>query len=292
MAVVIELGLFTFPLALVFAVYLATHLLLYCFWLALAIKQRLDTAFVCLFRSLFQPHVVFLSFQERIQSVSELILNASKRPSTLQARAAKAVSTQTCGPLVHDASTQTMSFPPYFRGFTGLPLELRLEIYEKCTAFSLLQLAQTSPYLRNEILSRPSLYSFSNGYDRAKRPEAECVSKWVRCSYSNPPRFYGVYTAADGSAKAHVFTVREIHSIPDRADQMLAEDLLRREHIPGRITTCWFLCGAFGNEGCGRLLWKGRYMIHPGFPRDNCLDCEQPGSRMRPLLGNGRSDGR
>ncbi|RPA81393.1 hypothetical protein BJ508DRAFT_114326 [Ascobolus immersus RN42] len=45
-----------------------------------------------------------------------------------------------------------------------LPPELRLQIYDLCTAYTLLNLSQTSPLLRHEILNSPTIFLYSYGY--------------------------------------------------------------------------------------------------------------------------------
>ncbi|RPA82528.1 hypothetical protein BJ508DRAFT_325529 [Ascobolus immersus RN42] len=55
--------------------------------------------------------------------------------------------------------------PPIFR----IPLELRLDIYSFCTAFTLLNLTRTSRLFRTEIFQFPSIYRSSFGF--ATNPE-------------------------------------------------------------------------------------------------------------------------
>ncbi|RPA81395.1 hypothetical protein BJ508DRAFT_114347 [Ascobolus immersus RN42] len=45
-----------------------------------------------------------------------------------------------------------------------LPTELRLEIYECCSAYTLLNLSQSCTQLRNEIINTPSVFTESYGY--------------------------------------------------------------------------------------------------------------------------------
>ncbi|RPA78338.1 hypothetical protein BJ508DRAFT_156272 [Ascobolus immersus RN42] len=50
-------------------------------------------------------------------------------------------------------NTQAMPQPSLFHAILSLPLELRLDIYTQCTAFTLLQLPHTSHFFRTELNS-------------------------------------------------------------------------------------------------------------------------------------------
>ncbi|RPA79427.1 hypothetical protein BJ508DRAFT_415920 [Ascobolus immersus RN42] len=52
--------------------------------------------------------------------------------------------------------------------FPLLPIEIRLNIYQHCTCFILLQLASTSSQLHKEINSHPSIIRASRGFQAAK----------------------------------------------------------------------------------------------------------------------------
>ncbi|RPA78377.1 hypothetical protein BJ508DRAFT_329319 [Ascobolus immersus RN42] len=46
----------------------------------------------------------------------------------------------------------------------SLPLELRLEIYRQCTAFTLLNLSHANTRLRNEVNNEPAIFTSAYGY--------------------------------------------------------------------------------------------------------------------------------
>ncbi|RPA85974.1 hypothetical protein BJ508DRAFT_373167 [Ascobolus immersus RN42] len=59
---------------------------------------------------------------------------------------------------------QPLAEPPLPHTLFSLPIEIRLEIFQNCSAFTLLVLAATSRSLRAEILQYPAIYQKSAGF--------------------------------------------------------------------------------------------------------------------------------
>src|SRR5690606_7773483 len=90
------------------------------------------------------------------------------------------------------------SFPLY-----NLPVELRLEVYSHCTAFTLLQLTHTSSLLRSEIRAHPSIIKNSYGYlssrfvekglsrRRFRKEPLEFIWSWKFGEHPDPLRYDG-----------------------------------------------------------------------------------------------------
>ncbi|RPA82847.1 hypothetical protein BJ508DRAFT_325013 [Ascobolus immersus RN42] len=75
---------------------------------------------------------------------------------------------------------------PQFRKLLSLPVELRLEIYSQCTAFSLLQLSHTCSALHHEINKYPAIIKNTYGYWDPKAYESRSTDssyeRWRRAS--------------------------------------------------------------------------------------------------------------
>ncbi|RPA80961.1 hypothetical protein BJ508DRAFT_362192 [Ascobolus immersus RN42] len=171
--------------------------------------------------------------------------------------------------------------PPTPFRFTHLPLELRLDIYSRCTAFSLLQLSHANHSIRVEILRDPRVYNSSDGYrDPNGLPYQGKAYLWKRWRIGKRQLLPGL-------------TIHQIDRITNATERKLAERLLmRRSHralSPGPrfppVITCWFLCGTLGRSGCGRILWISGPEFSYDFPGIDC-DCGLRNALM-PIMEDG-----
>ncbi|RPA86292.1 hypothetical protein BJ508DRAFT_302193 [Ascobolus immersus RN42] len=58
--------------------------------------------------------------------------------------------------------------PSQKSAFCSLPVEIRLEVYGRCSALTLLQLAHTSSRLHNELIEYPTIFRSSFGYNKLR----------------------------------------------------------------------------------------------------------------------------
>ncbi|RPA80959.1 hypothetical protein BJ508DRAFT_362190 [Ascobolus immersus RN42] len=175
--------------------------------------------------------------------------------------------------------------PPALFHFTQLPLELQLNIYDHCSAFTLLQLSRTTRSLRAEILRNPSVYTSSDGYSASPcHSHPEDVYPLLRCPSDCPSR-------------QSPLTLSQINRIPTQPERALLGRLLTRQvepENPGKLKVdwvggryspglrYWFVCGMSGGWGCGRLRWIAKERV--GFyNRLNC-ECGRRGG-LEPILG-------
>ncbi|RPA78371.1 hypothetical protein BJ508DRAFT_329313 [Ascobolus immersus RN42] len=129
--------------------------------------------------------------------------------------------------------------------FFRLPLELRLDIYECCSAFTLLQLSHTHPYLRTEINNHPSIYKSAFGYlPRMTAPAA--VER-----YLHPIRHLGkpwkIRNASDlsySSEEHENFKISMIIAVADEKERYLfnrqfCPSFPYHSDAPDRARCCW-----------------------------------------------------
>ncbi|RPA80966.1 hypothetical protein BJ508DRAFT_326815 [Ascobolus immersus RN42] len=163
---------------------------------------------------------------------------------------------------------------PFFR-LTDLPLELRLEVYDQCTAFSLLQLSQTSRSVREEILARPIVYSSTEGYYEQSRQYLISLERRALAS----PNTESTRVTQLLSSERRLLTLSDISHVTSEEEKDLvyrwygetaAEERRRigKSWMPIGLfyaAGCWVIC-----RSCGMFEWGGKggtHAIHV------CLDC-------------------
>ncbi|RPA78340.1 hypothetical protein BJ508DRAFT_363890 [Ascobolus immersus RN42] len=193
----------------------------------------------------------------------------------------------TPSPSPPEVATDSRSFPLF-----TLPLEIRLEIYSHCAAYSLLNLYNTNLTIRAELNDHPAIITSSYGYIPRRTspaapaaPAAPASTPTTSTPFSqNPtPRFTITnIDAVDSPQEAALFKTQQMHGDQLRGRRVMCED-------------CWSVGKCVGYRGSVSLEGEGEGRWFP----DWCTCCvyrlsRAPLPRLEVLRGEGRvlrSDG-
>ncbi|RPA80962.1 hypothetical protein BJ508DRAFT_326810 [Ascobolus immersus RN42] len=156
-----------------------------------------------------------------------------------------------------------------------LPAELRLEIYDLCSAFSLLILTHVCRSFRYEILSRPKIYANSDGYAEAHKERAMKSNLRVRklepLVHGNALLMKYIDHISDPKERAYAEKLMENHIRGRNGDRLVFSSL---GTCPSRFK-CWSVCGRGGEKGCGFFRWEEtRRKDVPYLQSHKCSRCE------------------